>query len=471
MQNLIILIQNIALEMDVDLYVVGGAVRDRGLGLKSPDIDLATPVNGMVLCRHIAVEIRATFVPLDEKEQIARLVYHDLIVDFARFKGRVATIEEDLGKRDFTINSIAVPLDIWLVTDDLAQAIDPFSGRADLQQRCIRLTYDKALADDPLRMIRGFRLLSLPDFYLDPSFVALVNSNKSKISAVSVERILAELHSIMASARAGAIVLQMVDCGLFAEILPELTDGRGVAQPSSHHLDVFDHNVEALRWMDQIVQDPARFFPDLKDIFIEYVKVPGRILRLKWAALCHDIGKTQTFKEDNGRITFYNHDHKGARVFRDMARRLTFSNRDLDQISLFISQHMRPFFLCNNLREGGVSTKACLRLARVIGDDLPGLFMVAMADSLAGKGKNKPEKMEEELGDLFQLLHTTIEEKIRPVLNGPPLLTGKDLIQAGFKPGPLFKIILEEVEQLYVDGKVQDRAEALVWLKAYTGSV
>jgi poly(A) polymerase len=284
---------------------------------------------------------------------------------------------------------------------------------------------------------------------------------------VSVERIVSELHYIMAGSSAGVIVAQMVDCGLFAEILPELTAGSGVAQPSSHHLDVFDHNVEALHWMDQIVRDPARFFPESKDVFIEYLKTRGRVLWLKWAALCHDIGKTSTFKEDNGKITFYNHDHKGAGVFHDMARRLTFSNRDIERIGLLISQHMRPFFLCNNLRDGGVSTKACLRLARVIGDDLPGLFMVAMADSMAGKGENKPEKMEEELCDLFKIIYVIIEEKIRPVLNGPPLLTGNDLIKAGFKPGPLFKTILEEVEQLHVDGELGNRAEALLWLRSY----
>lgn len=465
MQKLLTKIQEIALRKDIPLYVVGGAVRDRGLGLPSIDIDFATPANGFMLCRDIALELKATFVPLDEQEEIARLVYRGLILDFARFKGGVATIEEDLGKRDFSINSIAVPLDGWLKSRDLSWAIDPFGGTDDLQDRMIRVTYAEAILDDPLRMIRGFRLLSLPDFCLDPSFLDDVHEHRATIANVSVERIVSELHLIMMCGRAGEIISQMAECGLLSEILLEVTAGQGVDQPPSHHLDVFEHNLEALRCMDQIVANPRQFFPESAEIFHTYLQTPGRVLWLKWAALCHDIGKTMTFKETDGKITFYNHDHKGARIFHDMAKRLTFSNRDIDQVTLLVSQHMRPFFLCNNLREGGVSTKACLRLAKAVGDDLPGLFMLAMADSLAGKGENKPERMEEEISTLFELMHATIEEKIRPVLSGPPLLTGKDLIGVGLAPSPLFKEILEEVEQLHVEGVLCDRDAALLWLE------
>ncbi len=448
--------------MNIDLYVVGGAVRDRVLGLQSRDIDFATPSHGLQVCRDIAAELGATFVPLDEAEQIARLVYRGVSIDFARFKGGVATIREDLGQRDFTINAMAVPLADWLT--GAGSVIDPCGGCRDIDRKCIRLVYNEAILDDPLRMIRGFRLLALLGFSLDPLFVAGVSRHKLNIDLVAKERVLAELHLIMASDHAGEGVRQMAECGLLAEILPEITAGYGVAQPASHHLDVFDHNLEALCWMDEIAQDPARFFPEDASIFRDYLQSPGRILWLKWAALCHDIGKTKTFKEDAGKITFYNHDHTGARVFLGMARRLTFSNRDMGQIGRFISHHMRPFFLCNNLRAGGVSTKACLRLAKVIGDDLPGLFMVAMADSLAGKGETKPAEMEKELTDLFQIIHTTIEEKIRPVLSGPPLLTGRDLIEAGLEPGPVFKKILEEVEQLHVEEELADKNDALRWL-------
>ncbi len=467
MHNLVTTIQRIVHRMNIDLYVVGGAVRDRGLGRSCIDIDFATAVNGLTLCRDIAAEIGATFVPLDAEEQVARLVYAGLIVDFARFKSGAQTIGEDLGKRDFTINSIGMHLDDWLTSSDLAHAIDPFGGREDLHKKCIRMTSARAVADDPLRMIRGFRLLSLAGFVLDPQFLSCVANHKSQISQVSAERILYELHLIMKNGAAGDIIRQMAECGLLAEVRTELTEGQGVQQPASHHLDVFAHNLESLRCMDEIVRDPAQFFPNSTDIFREYLKVPGRILWLKWAALCHDIGKTMTYKEEQGKITFYNHDQKGARLFQTMARRLTFSNRDSGQIGLFISQHMRPFFLCNNLRAEGVSTKACLRLAKVIGDDLPGLFMVAMADSLAGKGEKKPERMEEELGELFQMMHTIIEEKVKPVLCGPPLLTGHDLIQAGLAPGPLFREILEEVEQLHVEGEMNDKEQALQWLGNY----
>jgi poly(A) polymerase len=259
----------------------------------------------------------------------------------------------------------------------------------------------------------------------------------------------------------------MAQGGILAEICPEIMSGAGVDQPASHHLDVLHHNLAALQAMDDIIAQPAQYFPDSAEVMVSYLAIRSHQRWLRWAALFHDLGKPETSALKKGRITFYQHDLVGAKLFTAMAKRLRFANIDINKISLFIAQHMRPFHLCNILRKGPVSAKACLRLAKSVGDDLPGLFLLAMADSLAGQGEAKPEDMEQELAVLFSQVHQQIQEHIAPLLAGPPLLNGHDLITAGFTPGPGFKKILDALQRAQIGGEVVDRKAAFKWLAAY----
>lgn len=464
MQDILEKIAHQAQSMGRQIYVVGGAVRDLLLGRTALDVDLAIDCDALIFGQRLAAILPGKFIILDEGQGVGRLVCRGHIIDLAVFKDKSLTIEEDLVKRDFTINAMAISLADWLAHKQGAALIDPCGGQGDVQRKLIRLVYENALSDDPLRILRGFRLQANFGFDLDPRFIALAREQKNLLARPAAERIASELHLIFESSRASAIVRAMAEGGILAEVCPEIMSGEGVGQPASHHLDVLEHNLAALEAMDDIIGHPGHYFPDATVLMTAYLETAKRRRWLRWAALFHDLGKPQTRAIQDERITFYNHDLVGAHIFAQMAKRLRFANIDLETISLLISQHMRPFHLCNILRQGPVSAKACLRLVKSVGDELPGLFLLAMADSLAGQGEAKPQAMEQEIAILFGQVQQQMEEHITPVLAGPPLLTGHDLIAAGFVPGPSFSQILDDLQQAQVDGEVVDRDAARQWL-------
>jgi poly(A) polymerase len=242
-------------------------------------------------------------------------------------------------------------------------------------------------------------------------------------------------------------------------------------QPASHHLDVFEHCLEALHQMELVLADLPAYFPDNSADMEQYLQADRRVVQLKWAALFHDVGKPATYginEDKGGRITFYNHDLQGADIFTSIARRLRWSSRDIKVVARLIAGHMRPFFLANNQRQGSLSLKACLRLVKSIGSHLPGLFLLAMADALAGKGDGSPEEMEQEVAGLFQRLTLVEQEHVTPVRTAPPLITGKDLInELHLSPGPLFRNILEQVEEAHMARIIESRAQALALAAEY----
>ena len=243
----------------------------------------------------------------------------------------------------------------------------------------------------------------------------------------------------------------------------------GLEQPPSHHLDVFEHSLAALDNMEKILAEPELFYPQCDQLLQEYLARPGIREVLKWSAFLHDLGKpaTRKIREDKGgRITFYNHDEVGRELVQKLGRSLRWATVKRERVAALTGMHMHPFHLCNVRRKDGLSKKSCLKLAKRAGDDLIGLFFLAMADSLAGKGEMKPEAMEEELGDLLCEVLETYSHDIAPALNGPRLVTGKDLIELfSLEPGPEFSKILNTLQEAQVEGEVTNRTEALAWVE------
>jgi poly(A) polymerase len=216
--------------------------------------------------------------------------------------------------------------------------------------------------------------------------------------------------------------------------------------------------------MEEIITNPREFFPGVP-ILDQYLEDNKKKVRLKWAALLHDVGKPDAMKMRDQRITFYNHDRAGLEICNDIGHRLRWSKEDLSHISCLVKYHMWPFHLSNIARKGEVSSKAILKMVKTIGDDLPGLFALAMADSLAGQGPDRPENIEMELVDLFLKVDEVVRNQIQPVMMGPKLIRGQDLIDLNLTPGPVFREILDEIEQAQVSGEVNDRKQALGLLK------
>lgn len=454
------------------LYLVGGTVRDWLLGQRSGDIDIAAPCSALVLAKLFREELGGgAIVDLSgPDDEAVRVVWRGEQVDFATFRDKTTSIEEDLRRRDFTINAMSVPLSAFKGGGQTPQVLDPTGGLSDLRDGRIQSCPGAFLAD-PVRMLRGYRLSAVLGFSLVQETRDEVREQAFRIAGVAAERSSYELRLIFSSPRTSKVVQSMAEDGLLAPLLPELFLGAGVEQPEFHHLDVLGHSFLTLAMMEEILADPQRFYPSRVAEITEYLQEDGCRCCLKWAALLHDVGKPVTGARqpgDAGRLTFYRHDEEGLRIFRDFAVRSRWSNTDTERIGSLIAMHMHPFHLCNVAREVPLTRRAALKLCRRAGPDLPGLFLLAMADSLAGKGEKKPERMEAELMELFDTVQKVYKDYIEPVLFGPRLLTGKDLImEFSLVPGPLFTTLLDELEMARVEGTVLDRPAALAFVAAY----
>jgi poly(A) polymerase len=396
-----------------------------------------------------------------------------LDVDFSSFRDGAGSIEQDLHKRDITVNALAVPIHDVLhrlhnpVCDyqDTLPVLDPVNGSSDIIRQRIRTVSEENLTDDPLRMLRVFRFAAVLGFTVEPETLEQVHRHRQTIDRVAKERVTYELNLIMASTKAYKAFAEMRECGLLWEILPELKGGIGMKQPASHHLDVFEHCMETLRQMELVLADLGGYFPGSQTAMEDYLRSKRRRAQMKWAALLHDVGKPPTFginEAKGGRITFYNHDLRGADILTRMARRLRWPKEDTAVVARLIAGHMRPFFLANNQRQNKLTLRACLRLVRKIEEHLPGLFLLAMADALAGKGEGGPEDIEREVAGLFARLQQVEREHVAPVRTAPPLITGKDLIEKlNLTPGPLFREILDRVEEAHMEHRISTRAEGL----------
>ncbi|WP_417914363.1 HD domain-containing protein [Candidatus Electronema sp. JM] len=457
-------------ELGGEIYLVGGTVRDLLLGKQPGDLDLTVSSQPKRWAEQLRQLTGGACVELGREEGTFRIVTpQGAVLDFSGFRQGTTCIEDDLRRRDLTVNALAAPLHEFLYDRSRAAlpVLDPTGGLNDLAEQRICAISEQNLLDDPLRLLRVFRFAAKLGFAIEPETLDQVRQHSPLISKVAKERIAYELDAIMATNQAHTAVLGLRDCGLLWEILPELRAGVGMSQPASHHLDVFEHCLEALRQIELVLADLPSYFAEGGAALAAYLdEHPKRLVQVKWAAFLHDIGKPVCFgtKEDaqGGRITFYNHDLRGADLFTAFSRRLRRSREDTEATARLIAGHMRPFFLANNQRKGKLTLRACLRLIRDAGGQLPGLFLLAMADALAGKGEDSPKAIEEEVSGLFAQLQRIEQEHVAPVQAAPPLITGNDLItELHLVPGPLFRTILEAIEEAQMEHTISNRAEAL----------
>lgn len=457
-------------QMGGELYLAGGVVRDLLRGSVPQDIDLAVDSGARIWAGKLAVLTGGTYVALGRDEDAARVVSRKRIVDFASFRQGARTIAEELVRRDLTVNAMAIRLDPLLRLPEAdgpseVPLLDPTGGRDDLEQGLIRVASRESFTSDPLRLLRVFRFAATLGFAVEAGTLELIRRQRALLALSAPERVAHELDLIMATDNSHAVFVQMADIGLLWEILPELKAGIGMEQPRSHHLDVWQHNLETLRWMEQILQAPEQWLAGGGERLMTYLRSPQQCRRLRWAALLHDLGKpaTHAVRADKGdRITFYNHDRVGAELFQEVALRLRWSGEDRERVAHLIEGHMHPFHLANVARDGKLTLRASIRMVRKAGTDLPGLFLLALADSLAGQGEERIEGMEAELAGLYRRLEQVRVEHVEPVQTAPPLLTGRDLIEGlGLRPGPMFKRILGAVEEARMEGRLTDTDEAL----------
>ncbi len=451
----------LAAARDIQVYLVGGTVRELALGRTAPDLDLAVSAHTLDLGRDLAATLAGTFVLLDEAERTARVVWQGEILDLAEF--RAPTLEEDLRARDFTINALALELEAVLGERPPA-LIDPWGGLEDLARGLIRVVRPRNFQEDPLRLLRAYRFAATHGFRLTPETTAAIPPCLPEFSRVAGERVRQELFILLAAPRAAAILEDMDQTGLLDRVFPELADLKGVEQNGFHHLDVFRHSLQTAAYVEEVLAAPGNYFRALAAELPRYLRAASQAALLKLAALFHDVGKPKVRDRRTrpDRYTFYYHERVGVEIFTGMALRLRLSQAEIKTVTRLISLHMRPFLLLPAFREGGLTPRALGRLVRAARPDLPGLFILAMADSLAGQGPQKPADAETVLADLADAAYRFLKERIEPQERQPRLLTGHDLIKVlGLEPGPRFREILTAVEEAQWEGAIRSRQEAL----------
>ena len=414
------------------LYVVGGTIRDIILGLGIADYDFAVSGSGMSFARSFARKINGAFVLLSKPDDEARVVKDDIIYDFIGIGKQ--NIMTDLKRRDFTINSMAMNC-------DTLEFYDPFAGLKDLHKKILRLTTSKSLQEDPLRVLRGFRLSLELHFSLHKDFfkhAAQVNLKKT-----AAERIGVELLRIMAAGDSFESVLKMNRLGLFLKMLPE---ARKIIEDDY----LWTHSLGTYEATENLMN--KEFFKDFGPEFSVYFAQSERIPLVKLAALFHDIAKPDTMLVKNGEVHFYGHDTKGSRIVRNLCfKRLKMSRINVSTVSKLVKEHMRLHLLATNPE---LTDRAIRRFFRDLGEDWLGAMMIAWADGYATAGWTK------HLEQVFKrMVFLKRADDAKPKVER--LVNGHDLIALGLKPGPKFKVILQELLDLQLEEKIISKDEGL----------
>ncbi|OGO51013.1 MAG: hypothetical protein A2148_02470, partial [Chloroflexi bacterium RBG_16_68_14] len=341
-------------------YLVGGSLRDALLGRPLADLDLAVSGDAPAYARALADRLDGHFVLLDARRGMARVVLDEgpvRIIDVAPLHG---DIDADLAQRDFTIDALGAPIDA-LAGGGPVTLIDPHGGLRDLERGTVRLVSERALVEDPLRLLRAVRLAIQLDFRLAPETADALRREAGRIGRAAAERQRDELARCLATPRAGQALRLMDQLGLLEHLFPEVTAGRGVTQPKEHYWDVFDHAIETVAALDFMLaeeeprgQREARLWralwealtvePGLREHLAEEMSEGrSRAALLKLAALLHDVAKPETRAPDaTGRIRFFGHAERGAETARRVLRRLRFSRREVELVATMVEEHLRP---------------------------------------------------------------------------------------------------------------------------------
>jgi poly(A) polymerase len=432
-------------------WTVGGALRDELLGREVTDIDIAVDGDPEAAARELAKEVRGPVFRLSEAFGAWRVVDRrgGRIYDFAPLQGE--TIEEDLRKRDFTINAMARERD-----GAEAVLIDPLGGRADIESRTLRVIGPEAYASDPLRPLRLARFAAELGFLPDPETERLTAEAAPRVPEASGERVFAELRRLVLAP--GAVEgLALADrLGLLHAVLPELADLHDVEQSHYHHKDVYGHTLEVLERLIELELEATGALREVLDTPLADELTRGEALR--FGALLHDIGKPATHDvRDDGRVTFMGHDRLGEEMVRQVCRRLRTSERLSRFLQAVTRHHLVLGFL---VHERPLDRRAVYRYLTRTSPVEVEVTLLSCADRLATRGKNAERAIDAHLELARELMPAALEWRQA----GPPRLPlrGDELArEAGIEPGPELGRVLEELREAAYAGEIEDRDDAV----------
>ncbi len=435
------------IERGEPVYLVGGAIRDLALGLQPVDLDFAT-LHPYDMALFFAKRYGSRVVPLGkEATPTYRIPLDDLRLDWVGL--HEGSLEADLNRRDFTINSIAYDV-------EARRFMDPTGGFHDLAEGRIRMASPGAFLDDPVRILKAFRMVAqLPAFRLDPETERTASSQRDAMLGVPTERLQLEMEHLFASPRAGEAVRLMAASEVLFVLVPELERLKGLQQNHYHHADVLEHTLEALEQLDG------------PPVWLQELGLPpldaGQLSLVRLALLFHDAGKADTRTVDaEGHVHFYGHPKPSAEIAREVLHRLRFSNAEAEDVSDLCLNHLRPLALIKS--EPGRTPLR--RLIHSMGDLLPLLLALSYADKSAARGAEMESNLAQ-LRELSQKIMAMAASDGPELRRLPKLVDGLRAMEIlGLqRPGPELGQALDALMERQVDGTITDAAAAEAFLR------
>ena len=435
-------LSRLAKEKKIPFFLVGGYLRDLMLGTPRKDYDFTLPKDAFPFIATIeeALHLRFFRVGKEETHTITyRIIKEDMSIDLTFLQGE--TIEEDLQRRDFTINAFAFSL-----RDETFHWIK--GGTEDIANKLLRSISNHSIDQDPLRMLRAIRYLcTLDGFVMDKELKEDISLKKEKILSLPGERIKTELDQILLSPKPAVGMRLLYESNMLLTLLLEFKGLENLGQNEHHHLNVLSHTlliVEKILWaFEWVTRNHQKISLTQEDW-----------LSLYYAALFHDIGKQDTYSlDEKGKIHFYHHESFSTIAAENIMERLRFANQMKNKILHLIRNHMRILNLSWETKE-----TALKRLVHQIGDETPLLVLLSLADKEASRGILSiqiDEVVEKHCLRILELL------KERDIIHPPPFVNGHDVMALGYLPGPRVGQILNFIRQKQVEGEIKNRVDAL----------
>lgn len=433
-------------EQGLEIFAVGGFVRDKLLDKKVKDIDFTVIGDAVKFAKIVAKEFGVREPVLFEKFGTAMVPYRGYQLDFVTARAESyeiqsrkpkvweGALDDDLARRDFTVNALAVSLN----GENFGQLVDQYDGIGDLERRILKTPKEpeQTFSEDPLRIMRALRFAAQLEFTIEPATLAACKTMAPRLAIVSQERITDELIKLMSAAKPSIGLRLMYETGVMAIVFKEISDLAGVEQVGQHHhKDVFDHTLLVVDRISELTGDP--------------------VMRL--AALVHDIAKPKTkrFFPDQG-WTFHGHEDVGSRMLKPIGRRLKLPEKTVAKLTKMTALHMRPI----NLTREEVTDSAVRRLIVDAGEDLEDLLTLCRADITSAN----PKKVKRYLSQ-FELL----KKRIGEVVEGDQLrafqspVRGEEIMRiCNLAPGPLVGKIKTALEEAILEGKVVNEHDAVL---------
>jgi poly(A) polymerase len=419
-------------------------VRDRLLGLEDQDLDIVVLGDGVRFARSAASKFGwgtvVTFdrfgtamVPLEEGKiefvGARKEHYHS---DSRNPEVTAGTLDEDLRRRDFTINAMALVLN----AEHRGELLDPLGGRRDLEARILRTPLDpeRTFEDDPLRIMRAIRFASQLEFDIEHRTLQAVRTMKDRLAIVAQERISEEFFKVLKARRPSIGLRLLFETGILQMVFPEIAQMAGVDQRRDHHhKDVFLHTCTVVDNISQATSD----------------------VWLRFVALVHDIAKprTKVFREGQG-WTFHGHEELGARMMRKIFQRMRLPFEHLPYVEKLVRLHLRPMVLVDDI----VTDSAVRRLVFEAGNDIDDLMKLCRAD-ITSKNPNLVARYLRNYDVVMQKIRE-VEEKDR-LRNWQPPVKGDEIMAVlGLEPGRQIGLLKKAIEEAVLDGRIPNEHDA-----------